>query len=293
MSLLQSNFPAGVEVEDRNGVLTLRIPDKTESLAPIVLLPEMANVLIQAGVSTRVRVYFQLRENTPLLKPERRLRVQMAANACVNLYEIYNAPLKAELKSKNIFELDRYSDLNYFCFVNGGKLTQIENEVFFKGEHGFATLKGLSVLSHDSEVSHRIGVHHDVGHCISRQAYKNILAGKAYASFDSLVHVAKGAIRSDSDQLNKNLILSEGAKADTRPKLQIDADDVSCTHGATIGQLQPNELFYLRSRGFSEAMARFVLSYGFAEEMLQSIEDARMKKELEAVATEEIEGALK
>ena len=219
-------------------------------------------------------------------------------NACAEIYLGEGASLdcgtvQRESKSAVGFLSSRYflkkkSSLNGLSFSQGGRLLRNEVQVRFDGAQASASLKGLSMLSGESQAFHHVTADHAAPHCVSRQFYKNILADRSKSEFNSLVHVGCDAQKSDSNQLNKNLLLSDLAQCYSRPQLKIDNDDVSCTHGATVGQLEKDELFYLRSRGFSEALARFVLTYGFAEEILQEIKPEALKKELESLVSEEL-----
>jgi len=123
--------------------------------------------------------------------------------------------------------------------------------------------------------------------------YKNILGGAAQAEFNSLVHVFRGANKSDSQQLDRNLLLSDKARAYSRPQLKIDADDVKANHGAATGQLEQNELFYLRSRGLDKDYARFILTYGFAREILDKIEPVSLREKLEGFASKAIQDMIR
>lgn len=296
MSLFLNNFPEGVQVKNTGGILSIDIPDKTVLEKPIHLKAEGAlneKILIYAGVSTRVHVLLEYGgEDSGVYQCAREIEVRMADNACVSFCEIHKPGDKGMHQVKNSFYLGKYSDLNYLSFVNGGTATHFKNAVYFEGEHGFASLKGLSVLSEKSEARNVLLVDHKVPHCISRQFYKSILADQSISEFDSLVHVEKDAIKSDSEQLNKNLLLSDKAKAITKPKLKIDADDVACKHGATVGQLETDQLFYLRSRGIPKDEARYILVYGFAEEIIETLEDEPLRKTLEELAGQEIQEAL-
>lgn len=198
-----------------------------------------------------------------------------------------------EVFLSNHYSLNKESHLDVLSFSQGGLLTRNEHHVEFKGENGFVSLKGLSVLSGDSQVFCHMVVDHEAPECTSRQFFKNILTDRSKSEFNSLVHVHRDAKKSDSNQLNKNLLLSDFAQSYSRPKLQIDNDDVTCTHGSATGQLQEAELFYLRSRGFSESQARFVLTYGFAEEILEEVKPASLKSELETLVSRELERVIK
>ena len=110
-----------------------------------------------------------------------------------------------------------------------------------------------------------------------------MLDGKSHAVFNGKVFVRHGAQQTDAQQTNKNLLLSNEARVDTKPQLEIFADDVKCAHGAAVGQLDQDELFYLESRGINPALARNMLTYGFAEEVIERIRIDSIKRELDAV----------
>ena len=151
------------------------------------------------------------------------------------------------------------------------------------GEQASCVLNGLTVLSGTTEVYNHTVINHRVPNCKSGQVYKNILDEQAKGEFFGTIVVDKGADGTDSKQLNKTLLLSDEARMWTRPQLQISADDVKCAHGAAIGQLDPAQLFYLKSRGIDEYLATCVLMYGFAEEVVQKISDPAIRKYLDAL----------
>ena len=124
-------------------------------------------------------------------------------------------------------------------------------------------------------------IDHRQPHCTSRQLYKGILDGKSRAVFNGKVFVRHGAQQTDAQQTNKNLLLSSEAQIDTKPQLEIYADDVKCTHGAAVGQLDDDELFYLESRGINPSLAKNMLTYGFAEEVIERIKIDSIKRELD------------
>ncbi len=124
-------------------------------------------------------------------------------------------------------------------------------------------------------------VEHASPHCDSRQFYNGILNGQSHGVFHGRIIVHKDAQKTDAKQTNRNLLLSDDAQIDTKPQLEIYADDVKCTHGATIGQLDENALFYLRSRGLDEASARHVLLLAFANECLDRMNSAQLRDHLE------------
>jgi Fe-S cluster assembly protein SufD len=136
---------------------------------------------------------------------------------------------------------------------------------------GDCTLNGLYVTRGRQHVDNHTRIVHASPHCTSRELYKGILDNSSSGVFDGSIVVRKDAQKTNARQTNKNLLLSEEALVNTRPRLEISADDVKCTHGATIGRLNQEELFYLRSRGIGEESARTLLTYAFASEIVGSV----------------------
>jgi Fe-S cluster assembly protein SufD len=126
----------------------------------------------------------------------------------------------------------------------------------------------------------------------SHQLYKGILDGKSRAVFNGKVFVRHGAAQTDAQQTNKNLLLSNEARVDTKPQLEIFADDVKCAHGAAVGQLDEEEIFYLESRGINPELARNMLTYGFAEEVIEKIKIDSIKRELDAAVLNRLRAEL-
>jgi Fe-S cluster assembly protein SufD len=153
----------------------------------------------------------------------------------------------------------------------GGRLARTTLAVRFGGEGGRAALSGLYVVGGQQHVDHHVTVDHAVPRCSSQQLYKGVLDGSSRAVFNGRIIVRPDAQKTDASQTNKHLLLSEGVEVDSKPQLEIFADDVRCTHGAAEGQLAPEALFYLRSRGLGEASARALLTYGFAREVVDRV----------------------
>ncbi|MFP4076538.1 MAG: Fe-S cluster assembly protein SufD [Halochromatium sp.] len=141
----------------------------------------------------------------------------------------------------------------------------------FSGEHAECDLQGLYLAGDKQLIDYHMDVRHGLPNCSSRERFKGILYGKGRAVFDGLVYVARDAQKTDADMSNRNLILSPSAEVDTKPQLEIYADDVKCSHGTTVGQIEPEALFYLRSRGISAALARRMLCLGFAGEIIDAL----------------------
>jgi Fe-S cluster assembly protein SufD len=134
-------------------------------------------------------------------------------------------------------------------------------------------------------------VEHASPHCSSRQFYNGILDGHSHGVFHGRIIVHKDAQKTDAKQTNRNLLLSNDAQIDTKPQLEIYADDVKCTHGATIGQVEENALFYMRSRGIDEASANRLLLLAFANECLERMKCAPVREYLRRVVQEWLRGA--
>jgi len=132
-------------------------------------------------------------------------------------------------------------------------------------------------------------VDHARPHCASHEYFNGILADRARGVFHGRILVRPGAQKTDAKQTNKNLLLSDKATADTKPQLEIYADDVKCTHGATVGQLNPESIFYLRSRGIPEATARRMLIHAFAGEIIERVRCAPAREELDRLVWQRLD----
>jgi Fe-S cluster assembly protein SufD len=217
--------------------------------------------------------------------------VFLGEGACLNFFQIQRSGAGAVRFSTNRFYLKKLATLNAFSFAQGGAVTRNETSVDYGGEGGFASLKGLGVLKDGSQIFNHVSALHNTPQGTSRQFYKMILGGRARSEFNSLVRVPGGAQKTNSHQMSRNLLLSAEAQAYARPQLRIDTDDVVCVHGATVGQLQKDELFYLRSRGIAERDARYLMTYGFAEEILEEMPED-LRPALEDFVQKELKGMI-
>lgn len=163
----------------------------------------------------------------------------------------------------------------------GAKLSRHDIHLKFTAEGGECFVDGLYMLNGAQHADTHSTIDHAVPNCVSHQNYKGVLNDKSRGVFNGKVFVRENASGTDAQQSNKNLLLSNDARVDTKPQLEIYNDDVKCAHGATVGQLEEEELFYLLSRGLNESLARNLLTYGFAEEIVNKIEIESIKKELD------------
>ncbi|HUK67097.1 MAG TPA: Fe-S cluster assembly protein SufD [Anaeromyxobacteraceae bacterium] len=156
-------------------------------------------------------------------------------------------------------------------FALGGQLARVELVAELRGEEASCNLFGLYVASANQLLDHLVEVDHASPHCTSREVYKGILDGTSRGVFAGRIRVREGAQRTDADQVNSNLLLSEEATIDTKPQLEILADDVKCSHGGSVGQIRDDQLFYLRTRGVPLGLARAMLTWAFASEMVDKL----------------------
>ena len=216
----------------------------------------------------------------------------VAANADLELIRIQDAPLDVQLYSAARVRLERDARLSTFTFASGGRLSRHRVDLALAGEGIEARLDGAYVAGDDQVVDNHTIVGHQQPHARTTQLYKGILAGDANGVFRGTIQVDPIAQKTDAFQLNKSLILSPTAGADAQPQLIIGADDVRCTHGATVGQLEPDELHYLRTRGIPRRLAELMLATGFLDEVLLEVRSADSREFARAVLRRRLETVL-
>jgi Fe-S cluster assembly protein SufD len=168
---------------------------------------------------------------------------------------------------------DKSANVSSHSLLLGGALVRNNVHPVLAGEGGVCLINGLFLGREREHVDNYMLVEHASAHCESRQFYHGILDDQAHGVFHGRIIVHKDAQKTDAKQTNRNLLLSDNAQIDTKPQLEIFADDVKCTHGATIGQIEENALFYLRARGIDELSARRLLLEAFASECLDRMKE--------------------
>jgi Fe-S cluster assembly protein SufD len=176
----------------------------------------------------------------------------------------------------------RDSHLFAFSFATGAALSRTNTYTELRGEGCGATLNGLYLGDGNQVIDHQTRIEHVEPNCYSRELYKGILDGASHGVFNGKVFVHPEAQKTDGKQTNNTLLLSTDAQIDTKPQLEIFADDVKCTHGATVGRLDETSLFYMKSRGINARTARELLTYAFAADVLETIELPEVREGLEA-----------
>lgn len=173
----------------------------------------------------------------------------------------------------------------------GGQWARTDLISRFAGEHADCEFLGLYLAGDGQVMDYHLDVNHTLPNCASRENFKGILYGKGRAVFNGRVFVAVDAQKTDAHLSNKNLMLSRSAEIDTKPQLEINADDVKCSHGTTVGQIEPEMLFYLRSRGIAAPAARRMLCLGFAQEIIGAIDSEPLRQHIGELVGERLEQA--
>jgi Fe-S cluster assembly protein SufD len=205
--------------------------------------------------------------------------------AVVDHYKVQQESLSAFHISTLAATIGRSANFSSHSISLGAALARNDvNATLSEGSD--ATLNGLYIVNGTQHVDNHTVIDHAMPHGTSHELYKGILDGQAHAVFNGRIIVRKDAQKTDSKQTNKNLVLSDDAVVDTKPELQIFADDVRCTHGATIGQLDSEALFYLQSRGIGKAQARSLLTYAFAQDVVDRIKVQSLRDSLERILFE-------
>ena len=189
-------------------------------------------------------------------------------------------------------ELGR-SSRYYTTSINlGAQLSRHDISVVMDHDGAETSVDGLYMVDGNQHSDTHSVIDHKSPHCTSHQLYKGILDGNGRAVFNGKVFVRKGAQKTDAIQTNKNLLLSDKAHVDTKPQLEIFADDVKCAHGAAVGQIDPDQLFYLETRGIGHELGRGLLTYGFAEEVVQKIKIESIRAELDETVLRQLDASL-
>ena len=213
-------------------------------------------------------------------------------NANLTLLTQYNTGTESIILSDQLFDLNTESKFSTYQYNKNTKISRHHTQIDFKGENAEGLINGLNLLEGTAEVHNHTKVIHHEESCFCHQLFKNILTEKANAEFNGLVYVHKDAQETDSNQANHNLILSDQARALSRPQLEIFADNVKCSHGATTGQIDPEKIHYLVSRGIPKPEARTILTEGFAWEVFEDFPDQKTQKTLKTNLLKDLETIL-
>ena len=201
-------------------------------------------------------------------------------DAFLDYYKIQNDFSTASLIDNTYISQQKNSNVSMHTFSLGGKLTRNNLNFYLKGNNANATLKGVTILDKKQHVDHYTLVDHIKPNCESHQDYKGVFSEGAVGVFNGKIHVDKIAQKTNAFQQNNNVLLDDKATVNTKPQLEIFADDVKCSHGCTVGQLDEEALFYLQSRGIPKKEAKALMTYAFANNVLESVELPVLKKRI-------------
>lgn len=208
-------------------------------------------------------------------------RIFAAASAAIVHHKLQQEAREAfHVAGVHAFQ-QRDSRFESHAFSLGAALARNDITTTFDAPGGEATLNGLYLADGNRHVDNHTRIDHRKPHCTSREHYRGVLDGASRAVFNGKIVVHPGAQKTSAFQANHNLLLSREVEIDTKPELEIYADDVKCNHGATVGQLDEKQLFYLRSRGIDEAVARSLLVHAFSQELIERIRAGALRTRLE------------
>jgi len=209
-------------------------------------------------------------------------------NAKIDLYKIQNDSLSASLIDNTYIDQKRDSVVSVHTFSFGGKLTRNNLNFFQNGENINSILKGVTIIGDKQHVDHHTLVHHREPNCESHQDYKGIYDQSSTGVFNGKIIVDKLAQKTNAFQQNNNILMEDKATINSKPQLEIFADDVKCSHGCTIGQLDEDALFYLQSRGIPKKEGRALLMYAFANNVLESVALPVVKKRINKIIAKKL-----
>jgi Fe-S cluster assembly protein SufD len=201
-------------------------------------------------------------------------------SAIVDYYKIQNDRQEASLIDSTFINQKDKTFVSVHTFSFGGKLTRNNLNFYQNGEHIDSTMKGITIIGDKQHVDHNTLVHHIEPNCESHQDYKGIFNDSSTGVFNGKVLVEKDAQKTNAFQSNNNILTSDKATINTKPQLEIFADDVKCSHGCTIGQLDDSALFYMKQRGIPEKEAKALLMYAFSNNVLNSVKIPELKQRI-------------
>jgi Fe-S cluster assembly protein SufD len=261
----------------------------TRGDAPVLASPRILVVAGESSEATLVETYAGLGAGATFTNAV--TEVTLGDNASLHHYKLQAESDTAVHVGGLHVRQGRDSRFASHAFSFGGALSRNEVHAAFAGEGGDATLNGLYVGRGTQHLDNRTALDHAVPRCTSRELYKGVLDDRARGTFHGLIRVRPDAQRTDSRQQNRNLLLSESAQADARPQLEILADDVKCAHGAAVGRLDAQALFYLRSRGIPQAEAERLLTQAFAREVVEAVPAGPVRERVEGLLALKLPGS--
>ncbi|MEX0890122.1 MAG: Fe-S cluster assembly protein SufD [Balneolaceae bacterium] len=258
-------LPKGATLERPIQILNLY----SASEKPFFATPRLLVVAEEKSQATIVEDHIGTSDNPYLTVPVSEFKVK--SNAHIHHVRIQRDSLEAVHVSRPVTYVERDAEYHSYTITLGGRLTRNEPKVIQEDEEVDFTLDGLVLIDGNQIADTHSIMDHRFSHARSHQLHKVVVKGSAHSIFNGKIFVRRDAQKIDSFQENRNLLLSKDGLVNTKPQLEIFADDVLCSHGATIGQLDPEHVFYLQSRGMTEQKAKEVLTYAFALETIANV----------------------
>ncbi|TQV87507.1 Fe-S cluster assembly protein SufD [Aliikangiella coralliicola] len=212
------------------------------------------------------------KSNQPPLLALQKTSINLAANSHIDHYRLNLEQDSATQVSQVKSLLGKDAVLNSFYLGVGSKLNRTDIDVIHAGQNAECNLTGIYLPANEQTIDYHTNIEHRVPHCNTNEVFRGIIADKASATFNGKIHIFQDAQKSDAFLNNKNLLLTNQAEVNTKPELEIYADDVKCAHGATIAKLDEKAVYYLQTRGINQRQAKKMLSIGFIQELLNNIQ---------------------
>lgn len=275
-------IPAHTTVEEPIHLVFLSVPGAT----PLITHPR---ALVRVGAGSRATlVESHLGGEGEVYFSNAVSEVVLDAGAALEHYTLQNESTAAFHVALLSVRQARDSHFAAHSWALGAALARQEVRVALEGPGAEVALNGLYLPRDKQHLDNQTTIEHLAPRCTSRELYKGVIDGRGHGVFDGRIIVHPGAMKTDASQTNKNLLLSEVAQVNTQPRLEIFADDVKCAHGAAVGQLDEQALFYLRSRGISLAAARSMLTFAFVSEMLELIDLEPLRAHMEQLVSAQL-----
>ena len=245
--------------------------------------------LIVVGENSHVQIVerHQSLNNNPVLTNSV-TEIFAKKRAIADYYKIQNDLQTANLIDNTYISQKQDSHVSVHTFSFGGNITRNNLNFYHQGEHIDSTLKGITIIGDKQHVDHYTLVQHATPNCESHQNYKTILDGNSTGVFNGKIFVEKEAQKTDAFQQNNNILLSDKATINAKPQLEIFADDVKCSHGCTIGQLDENAMFYIQQRGIGKKEAKALLMYAFTSEVTNSVKIPELRAKIARIIADKL-----
>ncbi len=243
-------------------------------------------IIVHCKENSQVRIVEQLRTSGNSLshhKPDLSLQqtaIHLSKKARCQHYRLNMESQESRQVSRSVVRLMKGSSYKGFYFSEGSQLNKTDIDILHQGQRSESELIGIYLPSDNRCIDYHTNIEHQVANCTSREIFRGIIADAAKATFSGKIHIFKDAQKTDAQLNNKNLLLTNKAEINTKPELEIYADDVICAHGATVAKINEQAIYYLQTRGIKSEDAKRMLSQGFIKELVDKIKDATIKQVL-------------